>query len=202
MPVYVEATSRHGLLVSVPLFTPSLLWARPGGAVVSLERPAASFIGRGHGDSGSMSAALPDGATAFVEWNRVGGRTLVSALEMGSDAQVRWRRGLVVDRAFPIALGRWGGASGIVLWTPDGVAPGEWDGLTAAPRFLSPTRFQIEWTHEAMCVRAVTLNRGDPSREMAEVTMTLDACPGDRFEGSLDDEGLHRVSCAVDPADR
>lgn len=251
MLAVVEAISRGGLLVSAPSLTPSLFWARPGAAVVSLERPGANSLGRGSGDHpGSMSAALPDGAVALLQWSRGGSGTVVSAVEMGPDGRLRQHRGLIDDRASTIALGRWEGALGIVLWNPDGVrqgwfhpfAGGGWRALprppmvapracesdasvsapdtitlwlgrldlaflaspagsapARSPRFASATRYEVEWTSGAMCVRAVTLNRSEDPRQMGDATMTLDARPGDRFEGSLDDAGIERVSCRVHP---
>jgi hypothetical protein len=65
-----------------------------------------------------------------------------------------------------------------------------------SPGFGMATRYELEWARGQMCVRAVTLNRGGMGVEgLGGVTMTLQARPGDRFEGSLSDAGATRVAC-------
>lgn len=72
----------------------------------------------------------------------------------------------------------------------------EEDDTGEPPHFGAATRYELEWARGEMCVRAVTLRReGGHHFYPFNPTMTLQARPGDRFEGSLADEGIARVTC-------
>ncbi|MDB4928632.1 MAG: hypothetical protein JWM10_1116, partial [Myxococcaceae bacterium] len=243
--VLVEAISRRGLLLSDDEEGSELLWAAAGGRTTALGRPTLEHFA--DGTPQRVFTALPDGAVASLMWGCAGSHTVVAAMEIGPDGAVRGHRGLVATPTSPVALGRWGGALGIVLWHPgepapqwfhpfDGDAPRalpqpplttpracagaapvgdpdaitlwsprldlafepvtEEDGLMESPGFAAATRYELEWARGEMCVRAVTLNRGGMGYEgLGGVTMTLQARPGDRFEGSLADAGTYRVTC-------
>lgn len=108
---------------------------------------------------------------------------------------------LITPRACPTTAPP-GGGDLITLWThrldlsfepaayPD-------DHLMESDDFAHATRYELEWTRGEMCVRAVSLNRGGMGLEgLGGVTMTLQARPGDRFEGSLADAGANSVLCS------
>lgn len=65
--------------------------------------------------------------------------------------------------------------------------------------FGSTGSTEVEWTSEGMCVRSFFLGKGGWGIERAGgVPMTMHARPGNRYEGSLHDDGEQRVTCRID----